>query len=189
MLNPPDDVLPGTVSATQTITDDEVVRASISGPENVPEGKLVTFTVTLTGGTGSEEVVVRYDVLASDDTASDVDYEAPSGRLTIPERTSTGKIEFRISNDTLVEDGETLTVTLENADSAGIDPPGIVDVDSGDAAHETMIMPPDTVIVSIDDVTVVEGNPALFAVTLSEALTEDVKVDYATPDPDGPADA
>ena len=182
LLDPPDDVLPGTVLATQTITDDEEVTASVSGPENVPEGKLVTFTVTLTGGTGSEDVVVRYDVLATGDTASSADYEAPSGRLTIPERTSTGKIEFRISNDTLVEDGETLTVTLEGADSAGN-----VDVAGAPGnAYQTTIMPADTVIVSVSDVTVVEGSPALFAVTLSEALTEDVKVDYATANgPDG----
>ena len=46
-------------------------------------------------------------------------------------------------------------------------------------------MPPDTVTVSVGDVTVVEGNPALFSVTLSEALTEDVRVRYATTN--GPA--
>ena len=177
LLNPPADVAPGVVSASQTITDNELVRARVSGPLNVPEGDPVTFTVTLTGGTGSEDVIVRYET--SGDAAAVDDYEAPSGRLTIPERTSTGRVVIQTKNDAVNEAGETLTVTLGSATSAA----GDVDVLAGATASTTTIMPADTVIVSVGDVTVVEGSPAVFAVTLSEALTEDVKVDYGTPDP------
>ena len=85
---------------------------------------------------------------------------------------------IQTKNDALNEAGETLTVTLDTATSAG-------DVDvsdsSDDATASTTISPPDTVIVSIDDVSVVEGNSAVFMVTLSEALSEDVKVGYSTP--------
>ena len=66
LSDPPDGVVLGTAAATQTITNEEdVVRANVTAPMNVPEGKTVTFTVTLTGGTGSDDVVVDYTVGAS----------------------------------------------------------------------------------------------------------------------------
>ena len=44
------------------------------------------------------------------------------------------------------------------------------------------IKPPGTVVLSVSDVTIIEGDPAIFTVTMSEAVAEAVTVKFATMD-------
>ena len=89
--------------------------------------------------------------------------KCPADGSRSPNARPSEQLSFKPKNDTLNEAGETLTVTLDTATSAGT-----VDVLAGASAFTTTIMPADTVIVSVADVTVVEGNLAIFTVTLSE---------------------
>ena len=179
LLNPPQDVQPGRMTATRNITDaGDAVTAAVTSPLNVPEGQPVTFTVTLMERTGSENVVVDYTVGAATDTATKGDdYQPPVGRLTIPAQTATGSIVIPTNNDNVNEAGETLTVSLNSVTSAGIN---LGSTELAAASSTTTIMPSDTVIVSVGDVTAVEGEPAIFTVTLSRALTQEIEVGYAT---------
>ena len=183
----PDYVQPGRVTATATIADDETLVASVEGPLNVAEGDAARFTVRLSGGTGSDPVVIRYSVRDTDDTATADDYDAPSGRLTIPKFTAMGTIVIRTKADAADEARETLTVTLDSATTATrtvcvqeLQENGTCSGDNSSAT--TGIMPHDTVTVSVADVTAVEGDPAVFTVTLSETLREAVTVGYTTDD-------
>ena len=65
----------GHAMATGTITDDDTLTASVTGPGVVKEGTTALFQVRLTGGTGSEDVVVKFAVSG---TAEIADYAAPT---------------------------------------------------------------------------------------------------------------
>ena len=177
LSSPPAKVAIETGTAIASIIDNEEVTASVSGPENVAEGMSAKFTVKLSGGSGSEAVVVDYKVLAEGDTAMKEDYEAPSGGLTIPKQATVGSFVIRIKSDGVPEGDENLTVTLaDNVMSAGD-----VQVDATAKMHSTTIKPAGTVTVSVSDVTVVEGDPAKFTVSMSGKVPEAVTVQYSTP--------
>jgi hypothetical protein len=107
------------------------------------------------------------------------DYTATSGTLSIPSDTASGtlfSIDVPIIDDTVAEAPETFTVTLSNPAGAvlGTAQKVVTIVDNGDAAA-----------LSINDVTVTEGNvpvTATFTVTLTPALATPVTVSYASVD-------
>ena len=174
----------GTGTGTGTIANDDVSdpppvddapSLSIDSPR-VAEGDdgmvSLTFTVTLSPAS-SAQVTVDYVVTGT--AASGTDYAAlTGGTLTFPPGTTSQTITVSVMGDVLDEGDETIVVTLSNVRNAAIDTATgtgtITDDDSGPK-------------LSIDSPRVAEGNSGstvlTFTVTLSEALTEQVTVDYA----------
>ena len=78
------------------------------------EGQTTTFTVDLTllnvtpvtPGAGSEDVVVSYTMGVGDSSATEEDFTAPSGKLTIRAGQTEGAIAIRTLEDDVLETGE-----------------------------------------------------------------------------------
>ncbi|MDE0025031.1 MAG: hypothetical protein OXP69_11535, partial [Spirochaetaceae bacterium] len=168
-----------------TITDaaDDALTASVAAAAaTVPEGSAAAFVVTLTGAVSTAPVVVGYEV-GGTASVRDGDYTAPSGALTIARGAATGTISIATRDDGVLDRGETLTVTLVSATSAGAVALGTAtaSITIGDAAE---------VRVTIGDTTVVEAETAVFTVALSGKVAADVTVDYSTrAGPSGPTGA
>ena len=175
LMNPPDDVALGMATATGTITDNEMVRAKVTASDTtVVEGSVVTFTVELEPGVGSEDVVVTYHTNAGSADPDD-DFEAPEGTLTIPAGDTMGTIDVRTHTDAFLEGTETLIVTLTDA-SSGV---GDVDLMNNVEPAETVIGDPDgTILVSVEDATTTEGEPAKLIVRLSGKVSADMILTY-----------
>ena len=109
----------GAATATGSITDLDALEASVTAnAASVDEGETATFTVSLTGGTSTAPVVVRYSVGGS--ATSGDDYTPPASRtLTIGPGTSSGTFTIETLTDNVVPETETLEVTLDSATSAG----------------------------------------------------------------------
>ena len=185
LVNPPDDVLLERTTARATIAIDagdrltaKVEHAAVS----VDEGKDAVFNVELTGGISTADVVIRYDVTG--DAEKNVDYEAPSGSLRLPAGTSLGSIVIPTTDDDVFEitDDETIVVTLQDTTSTTA---GAVVVSTQTGENPATIKLAETsqnVTVSVADRTVTEGERALFPVTLSGKVFDDVTVNYTVTD-------
>ena len=174
-----DRVRVSTERATGTIDDNDPLTASLTGPKQVREGSQATYTVTLSGGTGSKPVEVGYTVGGT--ATPDVDYTPPADTtLTIPDGTGAASMSIDFTIDTLADQevGETLVVRLADVDTEA----GRV---SRGAKHEvvTTILSDDAVIISVAEVTLEETDgSADFEVAVSGELTETVRLSYATAD-------
>ena len=163
----------GTANATGTIEDDDMLAVAVTADADiVAEGDPATFTVTLTGGTSTGDVVVVYTVDGSA-TASD-DYTAPDGTLTIGMGETSGTITIATRADDVMESDETLEVTLDMAESVGE-----VEVDPT-PAMTTIIDPP---AVTIGNANAAESDGEIvFEVELSASSTRQITVEYRTVD-------
>ena len=156
-------------SATGTIIDDDRGDLTINNV-TVNEGERADFTVTLSSG-GSQSVTVKYATV--DGTAlAGSDYTAAASNSTLvfnPGDTKTISVQTR--PDTIAEPTETFTLTLsDNTDNTFLASATgtIIDDDRGD--------------LTINNVTVNEGERADFTVTLSSGGSQSVTVKYATVD-------
>ena len=166
-------------ATTITITDTDTVTVSVAAVvQTVDEGTPAEFTVTLTGATSTAEVVISYTLGGT--AAAGTDYTAPAtpATLTIAAGDSTGTISIPTVDDSVLDPGETLTVTLDGASTTA----GTVTVDSTAASATAMITDTGTVTVSVAAVaeTVPEGTAAQFTVTLSGAVGSDVALGWST---------
>jgi len=178
-------ILQGTAFAT--ILDDDPPTISI-GDAAITEGDAgtvdLTFTVTVTPEPLNGDVIVDFATQDGSATTADNDYDAASGQLIFPSQGVSGGrlgpvsqvVTVTVNGDANVEEDEVLFVNLSN-------PTGGTIVDGqGDGT----ILNDDLPVLSIDDVTVNEGDagtvPATFTVTLSEAPPADVTVNFATRD-------
>ncbi len=141
------------------------------------------FTVELSRAAGA---AVTMDFATRDGTATvaDGDYRSVSGTLTFAPGETARQVTVDVVGDTRPEDDETFFVDLSNPTGATI----------ADGSGEGTILnddeePPEPPAMSIDDVSVVEGDEgtalATFTVELSRAVTAadgTVAVDYATGD-------
>ena len=109
---------------------------SVTGPETVVEGSAATFTVSLSGGTGSMPVVVDYSTADSTATAGK-DYTAPSGKLTIAAGGESGTFRIQTTEDKVVDPHETLVVKLTGVSTAA----GAARVGSPRTASTTIVDP------------------------------------------------
>ena len=176
----------GTSTVTTTITDDDDAPTGIAlsvSPTTLGEDDAatsITVTATLQGGsTRPTDTVVTIGTLSGSAT-KDTDYEATTlANITIPANSSTGSGTFTVTptDDAVVEGDETIiipgtttvsglsvasaTVTLTDDDKATT-PPG-----DKDAA---------TLSISGPTSNVSEGGNAEFTVTLSQAVSKEVKV-------------
>ncbi|MFO3706358.1 putative Ig domain-containing protein [Xanthomonas codiaei] len=167
-------------SATGTILNDDQPGLSINDV-SVNEGNAgttnATFTVSLsqpapTGG-------VSFDIATADGTATaGVDYVASSlTGQTIPAGSSSATFTVLVNGDTLNEPNETFFVNISNVTGASVtDAQGLGTIVNDDALPS----------LSIDDISVNEGNSgtttATFTVSLSQASGQTVTVNYATSD-------
>ncbi|WP_425493489.1 putative Ig domain-containing protein [Marilutibacter chinensis] len=167
-------------SATGTILNDDLPGLTIDDVA-FPEGDSGTFSVPFTislsspAGPGG----VSFDIATADGTATaGSDYIANSlAGQTIPAGSSTYVFNVDVNGDLLNEPTETFFVNVTNVVGAiVVDGQGVGTIANDDAQPS----------LSIDDVTVVEGNGgttlATFTVSLSAASGQTVSVDYATAD-------
>ena len=178
------DVGLGFATATATIPPNDNLTASVvEASDAVFEGSTAVFTIELTpalttdgdtnASAGSLDVQVAYHTDTSTATAPD-DYEAPSGMLTIPAGQSQGVVSIATETDDLLEGDEKLILTLSEVTT------GAGTVGAAAAGPGTIIRDVSgTVLVSVADATVTEGDVAEFAVELSGKVSEDVIVTYA----------
>jgi hypothetical protein len=153
--------------------NDVAVAEGNSGTTNA------TFTVSLSAASTSA-VTVKYDTANGSATAGS-DYQAASGTLTFAPGDTSKTITVAVNGDTTPESDETFAVNLSNPTNATIaDGQGIGTIQNDDQPPPT---PPG---VSINDVTVTEGNSgttdAIFTVTLSTVSNSTVTVKYDTAD-------
>ncbi len=177
VLSNPVNVTIGDGEGLGTIVDDDPPPVLSVADVTVTEGPSLeaVFTVALSAESGFD-VTVGY-ATADVSALAGLDYTATSGSLTFPAGVTEATLSVPIADDTLDEDDETFTLTLWNVEHAVLPAAPTVGTIVGDDD------PPD---VSIDDVTVVEGDSgtidALFTLTLTTASGFNVAVGYASAD-------
>jgi len=140
---------------------------------SVTEGDTAQFTVSLDKVWTSD---VTVDWTTADGTATaGSDYTATSTAqtLTIAAGQQSATITIATTDDSLDETEETFTVTLSNPTAATLG------TATGTATLTDNDAPP---VLSIDDVSVTEGDTAQFTVTLDAVSSKDVTVAWATAD-------
>ncbi len=160
-----------------TITDDDPLPALSVNDIAVTEGDggtvSATFTVTVSPVSG-RQVSVDY-ATANESAIAGSDYQATTGTLILAAGEATKTITVPIIGDTLDEAAETFRINLTNAPAATI-------VDGQGTATITDNDPP--VGLSVDDVSVLEGNSgtttATFTLSLAQVSGQTVTVDFAT---------
>ena len=168
-----DSVLEGTATAVLTIVDATVVRFSAPTYTVNENGVSATITVVRDGDANSAASV---DFATSNGTATaPADYTAVTQTINFAAGESTKTVSIPIVNDGVSEPNETVNLTLSNAVGVALSPtPSAV----------LTIIDNTPITISINDVTVTEGNTgtvnATFTVTLSAAPTQTVTVGYAT---------
>ena len=160
-----------------TLSIDDVTRA-----EGAPGNTTFVFTVTLSAPS-TKPVKVTYRTANGTATANS-DYNAVSGQLTVAGGQTTKTIAVTVRGDTTAEPDETFVVNLSRPSGATIaDGQGVGTIQNDDGAPP----PPPGPALSINDVTVTEGNSgtttANFTVSLSApAGASGVSFDIATAD-------
>lgn len=167
-------------SATGTVLNDDLPTLTINDV-TVNEGNAGTtsFTFTVSLGAPAGPGGVTFDIATANGTATaGVDYVANSlTGQTIPAGSSSYTFTVLVNGDALNEASETFFVNVTNVVNAVVvDGQGVGTVVNDDPLPS----------LSIDDVTVVEGNSgttnAVFTVTLSAASGQTVSVNYTTAD-------
>ncbi len=168
------------IFGTGTISNDDSAEFSVSSESGDENAGPITFTVTLSSAVDATTTV---DVSTVDGTAllSDNDYtQVLSQTLTFVAGDTTETFTVTPTADTAVEPDETFTVNLSNVADGGRD------VTASAIAGTGTILNDDAATVSINDVTVTEGDSgtaqATFTVSLDRTSTENVTVDFATTD-------
>ena len=145
-------------------------------PATAVEGMAVMFEVELSAA-ATGDVTFDYEIsIEADDTANTddfTDFMGGSGMMTIAAGETSAMVSVMTADDTADESSETFTVTLSNAMGATL----------ATASAKGTITDNDLVSVSVSaGDPVVEGETAMFTVSLSAATDEDVTVDYMTED-------
>ncbi len=166
-----------------TILNDDDAPAITIDDVSVTEGNagtvLATFTVSLTNAS-KQVVTVDYETADGTASAANGDYAAVSPPQTVtfnPGDPLSQSVSITVNGDMITEVDETFLVNLSNSDNATIaDLQGI----------GTILNDDDAPAITIDDVSVTEGNAgtvlATFTVSLTNASKQVVTVDYETAD-------
>ena len=198
------DVAVGDTTATVTVTaaDGETTRAyQVVVKRPAPEIETSTPTLSIADGSGTEGAdssigftvtldeaatdTVTVDYATSDGTATaGTDYTSTSGTLTFNAGTTSKTISVSIADDETDESDETFTVTLSNASGADLG----TSTATGTITNRAVVVET-TATLSIAGSSGTEGDDddIDFTVTLDEAASDTVTVNYATSD--GTADA
>ena len=110
----------GSFIADAYIAASDPITVSISGPSTVDEGDATTvYTVSLSGGTPTMNLTVDYATSDGTATAGD-DYDSASATLTFtPSDHADKTFTVQTTEDTLAEQDETFTVTLDDPTGGG----------------------------------------------------------------------
>jgi hypothetical protein len=181
VLSAPVNATLGTPSqGTGTINDNDATPSLSINDVVVTEGNsgtvIATFIVTLSAVSG-RTASVNYSTSNGTATVGSGDYVAASGTLSYPPGTTSRQVSVTVNGDLRDENDETFNLNLSGASAATIaDTRGIATIVNDD-------LPPS---VSINDVSVTEGNTGTrnvtFTVTLSAASGKTITVNYATAD-------
>lgn len=172
-------VLGAQTTAVLTITDDDATPSLSINDVTVTEGASgtvdATFTVTLSAASG-QTVTVAYATADGTATIADGDYLAiPSTTLTFLPGETTKSVTVKVNGDLFFETNEDFFVNLSGQTNSTIADASGRGVITNDDAAPTL---------SINDVTVTEGNSsttnATFTVTLTGATKNTTTVSYAT---------
>ena len=169
----------GQASATATIVDDDTVvgdtTISVSDVQVSEGGGKAAFTISLSQASTSNVII---DYGTADNTAiAGLDYTTRTGRILFsPGQTSKVRTVV-ILQDTQSESDETFTMQISNPVNVTLGQASatatIVDDDAGDGGTT----------ISVSDVQVPEGGgKAAFTISLSQASTSNVIIDYGTAD-------
>ena len=159
-----------TGEATATIFDDDGGIPMLSaGNAAAIEGGVLAFAFSLDWPAGS---VVTVDYRTANETAfAGADYTAASGTLTIDVGETAGSVEIQTLDDDDKELEERLSLHLSSAANASL---------VSNAVVGTILdndVPPE---LAVEGGVSAEGEPAVFTVTLSGAVTSRVTVDFAS---------
>jgi Domain of unknown function (DUF4347)/Calx-beta domain/FG-GAP-like repeat/WD40-like Beta Propeller Repeat len=192
LSNPTGVTLGSIASQTVTIANDDVVQVrpvlALAGtPPSLNEGNSgntpVSFTVSLSQAS-TERITVQYRTVDGTATTADADYSSATGTLTFEPGQTSQVVTVNALGDTRVESNENFTLELFNATGG--------DVQLGTATQAATIVNDDAVQVrpvlalAGTPPSLNEGNsgntPVNFTVSLSQASTERITVQYRTVD-------
>lgn len=169
----------GDSQGTGKINNDDIEPAFSINDVTVSEGNSGTttagFTVSLSNAS-SQTVTVNYATSASTATAG-VDFVSASGILTFNPGQTSQPINVTVNGDTTFEPNETFTVNLSTPLSSTIaDNQGVGTITNDDTQP----------VIAINDISINEGDSgttnAEFTVSLSNASSQTITVNYATAD-------
>jgi hypothetical protein len=176
LTNPANAAL-GVPQANATIVDDDPLALAISDV-SLREGESGTsnalFTVTLSK---PYHLPVSVDFSTADGSAlAGSDYTATNGSLTFAPGETTQTISVALNGDPTDEANENFFLNLTNS----------VNVTLTDVQAKATIVDDDPLVLSIPDISVLEGytgtSAALFTVRLSKPMSVPVSIDFATAD-------
>ena len=178
-LTSPTNAIISDSQGTGTINNDDAEPAVSINDVSVSEGNSGTvtagFTVSLSNAS-SQTVTVNYATSAGTATA-DSDYVSVNGAVTFNPGQTSQPINVTVNGDNTFEPNETFTVNLSSPLSSTIaDGQGVGTINNDDSQPA----------ISINDVSLTEGNSgtstAAFTVSLSNASSQTITVNYATAD-------
>jgi hypothetical protein len=167
-------------TGTGTINNDDLVSismADLTQAEGNAGASNFVFTVTLST-TSDRAVTVSFATADGSATTADNDYTAGSGTLTIPANQSSGTITVAVTGETRKEVNESFLVNLSNPGGGQDGTPTIAD----NQATGTIADDDQSPTLSINNVTITEGDTASFTVTLDNLSGQTVTVGFATVD-------
>ena len=171
----------GPVVGTGTINDGAIPSLSVSGPTDVNEAAgTVTYTVTLSSAS-TALVSVNYSTADGSATAGS-DYSTNNGVLNFAPGETSKTVTVNITNDSVFEGTENFSLNISNPSNATISTGTAVTTihDDGTGAGG---VDNDTPRISVNDVSVNEAAGSVtFTVTLSNASSQTVNVNYTTAD-------
>ena len=163
-LSNPSNVTIGDGQGLGTINDNDPLPAVSINDVTVTEGNggtvNATFTVSLNGPSGRS---LSVDYATADGTATaPADYQATSGTVTFAAGQTTQQVTVLVNGDVLDEANETFTLNLTNGVNVTIaDPQGTGTINDDDP----------TPTLSVNDVSVVEGNVGMTNATFTVSLS------------------
>jgi len=138
--------------------------------DNVSEPGTALFSVDTTGEM-SEDLTVFFEVKG--DVQSGVDYNVPSGDVQIAKGTKRASISITIRDDSLVEDDETLIVSLVEDQNNKY-------VLSGESEAQVTVISPDLPELKlVGGGRIEEGETAVVTVLADQAVTVDTSINYS----------
>ena len=169
---------PGAKVATVTIADDDSALLSVAANDDSAAEATVAnagqFTVTLSEAS-DRDTIISY-VIGGDAAAGD-DYTALSGTITIAAFATSATIDVNVVDDNLLEDNETVTVTLDKVTSGDSD----VSIDTPNSEATVNITDNDSAVVTIaatDNAAAEPSDGGRFTVTLSTPSDTDTVISY-----------
>ena len=167
-------VSPSAGAAKGTIVNDEAAPVFSVANASITEGGVLTFTVTRTGDAQADQTVNFATSITSSNTASASDFTANAGVLTFAQGEASKTVVLQTSPDALLEDNETLTISLSNATrGAKISP-------SAGMGEGTIVDDELPTVLSVKDASVTEGGVLTFTVTRTGDAQAAQTVDFTT---------